>query len=170
MKSRIFGAVVAAILVSGVVFATGNSFNVPPGYKASDTTMMQNFGSNTEFDCTSGSIVDTVIPAMPGYVFAPITARFFLTVTAGALSTSPTIKSGNNATNDNLIASATLSLTSAYSAGAPAMAGSPTVLATGTKFVDLATPILFKITTGATGTGGFVCKGKFFVQGFLVKL
>jgi hypothetical protein len=82
------------------------------------------------------------------------------------LATPVTVKAGNNGTFDNVIAAGTngiptaASHAAAVSLGVPLFATSYVAQAPSLPLVNLGTAVTFKVTTAATGTGGFVMKGK----------
>lgn len=109
-----------------------------------------------------------IIPAFPGYFFAPAdnaALRVYNVSGAGALTHAPTIRLGNNAGHDNL-GTATLR-SDAFAAGTdwvmrPAL-GTNALKAS---VFDMATsPIVLDVIDPATGTGGFAWTVMFILSG-----
>jgi hypothetical protein len=105
-----------------------------------------------------------ILPAIKGYYPSVYGERVILTTTTGALSTSPTRSIGNNVNQDNMLAAAAItSFATAFSTGAPSVSvGSTSILSTSAKALDMdGAPLYLKVTIGATGTGGFVLRGRY---------
>jgi hypothetical protein len=121
-------------------------------------------------DLTATSTGNILVPAMPGFLFAPSQPRLFSIQKAGAISTSFTYSAGNDGSHVNIIPSATPATTvfSATGLTAPDLDLAGTAATIPLALVDLTTPITVSITAGATGTGGFAWKGRFAVIGMIV--
>lgn len=105
-----------------------------------------------------------LVPAMPGYYFIPFSDAYLVTAAAGTLSTSPTLRAGNDAGHTNAIAQAATAPSAAAVArtvavGVPTKCGAQSVTTAGLgqvateTLIDLAAPILADVPVGATGTG-----------------
>lgn len=117
-----------------------------------------------DFTATSTKTI-TLVPVGPAGTYpVNILMTVYLTVTTGALSTAPTWQAGNDAAESNFFSSVTPSLTAPFGTGAPVRAANPATLVTGVKMTASTTAVTLKITAGATGTGGFVLKGRFITQ------
>ena len=98
-----------------------------------------------------------------GYYATPVIGNIVITSGAGTVSTSPTIKIGNNAGVNNIITTTTPSTANIQAC----ITNTPPTLATlivavGTTsatLLDAATPITATVT-GGTGTGGFALMGR----------
>ena len=91
------------------------------------------------------------VPTRAGYYFVRTSALWLNTATAGTASTPPTLKAGNNGSNDNIAASQSTPGTASHAAGAPSTA--VLTLAANQQAINLSTPINLVVTVGATGTG-----------------
>lgn len=111
-----------------------------------------------------------VMPAIKGYYPVLTTSRVWLTTTAGTLSTSPTTSLGNDATQANAYVAQTPNLSAGFTTGAPVQINNVTSpVNTSLHNVDMnGAPLYFKITVGATGTGGFALQGRVTVLGAYV--
>lgn len=122
-------------------------------------------------DYTVAATTNSVIPAKAGFYWLGFgNPRHIITQQSGTLTTQPTIKIGNNGTNDNLMnASTIVPSTAQFNASTPAPQGdnlnAPT--AGGAQLVDLATPMALVVTIGATGTS-LVYKGYVYFHGFYI--
>jgi hypothetical protein len=109
-----------------------------------------------------------LIPVGPvGTAPVILAATFYLTTTAGTLSTGFAYQAGNDGAESNLIAPVTAPSTLAllstpFATGAPVRAFSPAIVVTGVKAAAATTAGTLKITTGATGAG-LTLKGHFVI-------
>jgi hypothetical protein len=123
----------------------------------------------------------TFAPSHAGFLYMATQVFGIMSVCTGALTAGFICKAGNNAGHDNIIAQQAASVWTTgqqtacitevgvpikfspgviYSAGAHPFAGGV--------LLDLSAPIIFQITTPASGTGGFSLKGKVVMVGALV--
>jgi hypothetical protein len=111
--------------------------------------------------------VAQLYPAMSGFYFQPMTARWRNVTTAGTISTAPTTRAGNDGANSNIVASSTAPTTADF-AGALAPGHNSNLSPGRASEINLSTPINVEIQTGATGTGGFAWTARLFITGWLV--
>jgi hypothetical protein len=110
-----------------------------------------------------------IVPAMPGYLFLGQAIRYIVTSVAGAISSAPNIKIGNNVSHDNFVAiTAGVPTTTSFNLGKNAVSNFTFAGGTGL-LLDLASPVLMDVTLAATGTGAFSYKVRAFLSGMLAK-
>lgn len=104
----------------------------------------------------------------PGRFFVPYISLFQQTAVGGAVTTVPHLNAGNNVAKNNITAASTTNPTAAqFALGVPSI-NNFTIAAKPVNMVDMTNPILLDITAAATGTGGFVWKGKIIYIGILL--
>lgn len=120
---------------------------------------------SVEIDMTALSVGNIVVPVIPGYYFVPVICRWVVTLAGGVAATPPTVKVGNNATHDGLIAAAASPTTANHLSGVGTL-GSATAITTGLQ-TNLGTAITAEVTAAATGGVGFTYKAKLVAVGYL---
>jgi hypothetical protein len=127
------------------------------------------FALASENQDLAAAYVDVPVgPAMPGYYFVPVSVLKILTSVAGAQTTAPTYKCGNDATRVNVESNDTFILAGQFTAGAPSQARVTPV--TPSVLIDMTTGLKMSSLVQGAGTGGYVCVGKLIVSGFLIQV
>lgn len=114
-----------------------------------------------EVDLTATSAANPIAPAITGRRITRDVAQYLVTAVGGNLTTPPSFNAGsNNPTNNNFIATGAQFSAASFAAGVGAFVGAGT--ATGLVYTP-STPLQWDVPVAATGTGGFVCKGRLIV-------
>lgn len=113
-------------------------------------------------DLTQVTLGIELIPAKPGYFPVLSSARWLIEAFSGAQTTPCTSQAGNDPAHTNVLAAGTSPTNGATNTSVP-----PCVLSAGSaaavtvkRFANA--PVIFDVTAGAQGTGGFTLMAKFF--------
>ncbi len=130
----------------------------PPGLQAGQALVV--WTDILDFTQTQ-TVFYTNMPAMPGFIAIPTSSRIVTISKAGTISTSFTMKAGNDASNVNWHPSQTPATNLFTTSAAPVMGNTLTGASAPFAAVDLATRPSVVITVGAVGTDGtFAWRGR----------
>jgi len=117
-------------------------------------------------DLTQATLGIELVPAKPGYIPIGLTSIWLIETSTGTQTTPPSIQAGNDSAHTNIMANTSTTPSNANAASCvgntPALAGGPSTASAAQLAAqhNQNAAVVFDVTAGGQGTGGYTLKGK----------